>query len=127
MTRKKKSQSTGTAATVAKPWLLPHRDGRRTVDTRRAPEWWISTPEAAEAFLRGLKGVEVFEIGRSAESFLRAGRMLLVARACCVHGEWGGMLKRLNLGDDTQALLGQSFLSKFDISLDRNQMTLRAR
>lgn len=66
MTRKKKSQSTGTAATVAKPWLLPHRDGRRTVDTRRAPEWWISTPAAAEAFLRGLKGVEVFEIGRSA-------------------------------------------------------------
>lgn len=40
------------------------------------------------------------EIGRSAESFLRAGRMLLVARACCVHGEWAGMLKRLNLGDD---------------------------
>lgn len=43
------------------------------------------------------------EIGRSAESFLRAGRMLLVARACCVHGEWGGMLKRLNLGE-TSAL-----------------------
>ncbi|APW48194.1 hypothetical protein BLL52_1940 [Rhodoferax antarcticus ANT.BR] len=33
----------------------------------------------------------------------------------------------LNLGSDTQALLGQSFLSKFDISLTQNQMTLRAR
>ena len=51
-------------------------------------------PDHYEAAIR-------IEIGRSAESFLRAGRMLLVARACCVHGEWGGMLKRLNLGDDT--------------------------
>jgi aspartyl protease family protein len=33
----------------------------------------------------------------------------------------------LNLGDDSQALLGQSFLSKFDISLGQNQMVLRAR
>jgi aspartyl protease family protein len=33
----------------------------------------------------------------------------------------------LNLGDDNQALLGQSFLSKFDISLGQNQMVLRAR
>ena len=33
----------------------------------------------------------------------------------------------LNMGDDTQALLGQSFLSKFDISLNQNQMILRAR
>ena len=33
----------------------------------------------------------------------------------------------LSLGDDTQALLGQSFLSKFDISLSQNQMILRAR
>jgi len=51
-------------------------------------------PDHYEAAIR-------IEIGRSAESFLRAGRMLLVARACCVHGEWGGMLKRLNLGDTT--------------------------
>ena len=33
----------------------------------------------------------------------------------------------LSLGDDSQALLGQSFLSKFDISLGQNQMVLRAR
>ena len=33
----------------------------------------------------------------------------------------------LSLGDDTQALLGQSFLSKFDITLRQNQMVLRAR
>ena len=41
------------------------------------------------------------ELGRSAESFLQAGKMLLVARACTTHGEWGGMLQRLNLGSDT--------------------------
>lgn len=41
------------------------------------------------------------DIGRSAESFLRAGRRLLVARSCANHGEWGGMLQRLKLGDDT--------------------------
>lgn len=51
-------------------------------------------PDHYEAAIR-------IEIGRSAESFLRAGRMLLVARACCAHGEWSGMLRRLNLGDDT--------------------------
>ncbi|MGB3393225.1 MAG: hypothetical protein WA956_05705 [Stenotrophomonas sp.] len=51
-------------------------------------------PDHYEAAIR-------IEIGRSAESFLRAGRMLLVARACCIHGEWGGMLKRLNLGETT--------------------------
>lgn len=33
----------------------------------------------------------------------------------------------LSLGDDKQALLGQSFLSKFDISLGQTQMVLRAR
>ncbi len=33
----------------------------------------------------------------------------------------------LSLGDDSQALLGQSFLSKFDITLRQNQMVLRAR
>jgi len=31
----------------------------------------------------------------------------------------------LSLGDDAQALLGQSFLSKFDITLRQNQMVLR--
>ncbi|MBB1076477.1 clan AA aspartic protease [Rhodoferax sp. 4810] len=33
----------------------------------------------------------------------------------------------LSLGDDAQALLGQSFLSKFDITLSQSQMVLRAR
>lgn len=33
----------------------------------------------------------------------------------------------LVMGDDKQALLGQSFLSKFDISMSQNQMVLRAR
>ncbi len=33
----------------------------------------------------------------------------------------------LNLGDEKDALLGQSFLSKFDITMTKNQMVLRAR
>ena len=57
---------TAKPAKATKPWLLPHQDGKRKVDVLRAPDWWISTPDEAEAFMRGLKGVEVFEIGRSA-------------------------------------------------------------
>lgn len=52
------------------------------------------SPEHYEAEIRQ-------DLGRSAESFLRAGRRLLVVRACTAHGEWSGMLRRLNLGDDT--------------------------
>ena len=33
----------------------------------------------------------------------------------------------LRMGDDNAALLGQSFLSKFDITMGKNQMVLRAR
>ncbi|MDO8448868.1 MAG: retropepsin-like aspartic protease, partial [Rhodoferax sp.] len=33
----------------------------------------------------------------------------------------------LNLGDENEALLGQSFLSKFDITMGKNQMVLRSR
>ena len=51
-------------------------------------------PEHYESAIR-------IEVGRSADSFLRAGRLLLVARTCCAHGEWGEMLKRLNLGETT--------------------------
>ena len=52
------------------------------------------SPEHYEAEIRQ-------DLSRSAESFLRAGRRLLVARACTAHGEWGEMLRRLNLGADT--------------------------
>jgi len=31
------------------------------------------------------------------------------------------------MGDDTRALLGQSFLSKFDMAMSQNQMVLRPR
>lgn len=51
-------------------------------------------PDHYEAAIR-------IEIGRSAESFLRAGRLLLVARECAEHGEWIGMLNRINLGRDS--------------------------
>jgi aspartyl protease family protein len=33
----------------------------------------------------------------------------------------------LRMGEDNEALLGQSFLSKFDIIMGKNQMVLRAR
>lgn len=37
------------------------------------------------------------ELCRGAESFLRAGGLLLVARECASHGEWSGMIGRLGL------------------------------
>lgn len=70
MTRRAKS----TPAKEPAPWLLPHRNGRDLVDTRRAPKWWISAPAEAEKFMRSLEGVEVFELGRSA-----GGRPILAA------------------------------------------------
>ena len=38
----------------------------RSKRKRRAPRWWLTHPEAIETFLRSLRGVKVFEIGRSA-------------------------------------------------------------
>ena len=66
MNDKRTDKPSVTTVIAAKPWLLPHQDGKQKVDVRCAPDWWISTPDEAEAFMRGLKGVEVFEIGRSA-------------------------------------------------------------
>lgn len=43
------------------------------------------------------------ELRRGCEAFIRAGRYLLVARECALHGEWEGMRERLGLGRD-QAL-----------------------
>lgn len=37
-----------------------------TVDTSKAPAWWLSQPDEIEAFLRSLPDVEVLELGRSA-------------------------------------------------------------
>lgn len=37
------------------------------------------------------------ELRRGAEAFVRAGRLLVVARDCATHGEWSGMLERLGL------------------------------
>lgn len=47
-------------------------------------------PDHYEAAIRG-------ELRRGCEAFLRAGRYLIVARACALHGEWQGMLDRLNV------------------------------
>jgi len=43
------------------------------------------------------------ELRRGCEAFIRAGRYLVVARECAMHGEWRGMLERLGIGKD-QAL-----------------------
>jgi hypothetical protein len=37
------------------------------------------------------------EMKRGCEAFLRAGRLLVVAKGCASHGEWSGMLDRLGL------------------------------
>lgn len=37
------------------------------------------------------------ELRRGCDAFLRAGRYLVVARACAAHGEWQGMLERLGI------------------------------
>lgn len=37
------------------------------------------------------------EMKRGCEAFLRAGRLLVVAKGCASHGEWSGMLERLHL------------------------------
>lgn len=50
-------------------------------------------PDHYEAAIRG-------ELRRGCESFLRAGRYLLVARECALHGEWQGLLDRLGIARD---------------------------
>lgn len=47
-------------------------------------------PDHYEAAIRG-------ELRRGCEAFLRAGRYLIVARECALHGEWTGMLQRLGV------------------------------
>lgn len=47
-------------------------------------------PDHYEAAIRG-------ELRRGCEAFLRAGRYLLVARECAVHGEWVSLLTRLGI------------------------------
>jgi hypothetical protein len=47
-------------------------------------------PDHYEAAIRG-------ELRRGCEAFLRAGRYLIVARECALHGEWQGMLQRLGV------------------------------
>lgn len=47
-------------------------------------------PEHYEAAIRQ-------ELRRGCEAFIRAGRYLLVARECALHGEWAGMLSRLGM------------------------------
>jgi len=64
------------ARTRANGWFRKYKSKSR-VDVKKAPKWWPSGPEEAEAFLRSLRGVKASEIGRSA-----GGRPILAA-------EWG--------------------------------------
>ena len=50
-------------------------------------------PDHYEAAIRS-------ELKRGCESFLRAGRYLLVARECALHGEWQGLIDRLGISRD---------------------------
>lgn len=47
-------------------------------------------PDHYESEIRG-------ELRRGCESFLRAGRLLLVARECASHGEWQGIVERVGI------------------------------
>jgi len=55
-------------------YLMPRYKRRGLVDTRKAPDWWLSSPDEVEAYLRSLKGVDVFSLGESA-----GGRPILAA------------------------------------------------
>jgi len=59
------------------PGVFARWDGNGAVDAAAAPGWWPSTAEESERLLRSLRGVKVFEIGRSA-----GGRSILA-------GAWG--------------------------------------
>lgn len=54
--------------------LLRGWKGKARVDVSRVPKWWLTQPEETERFLRSLRGVKVWEIGRSA-----GGRPIIAA------------------------------------------------
>lgn len=77
--------------------LLPP-DTQAIADLHRANhavevEFGDGLPWSAEHYEAEIRG----ELRRGCESFLRAGRLLVVARQCATHGEWSGMLERLGL------------------------------
>ena len=76
-----------------------------TIDTRKAPAWWLSRPDEVEAFLRSLAGVEVFELGRSA-----GGRPILAAawgQREDLPGRTSDSLASAIAGGDPQAFYGK--------------------
>jgi len=89
-------------APSAAPELLPH-DTQAIAELHRASEAVVvefgdGLPWHADHYEAEIRG----ELRRGCESFLRAGRLLVVARQCATHGEWSGMLDRLGL-DRTHA------------------------
>lgn len=58
-------------------------------------------------------------LGGKSASPIKTGLIPMMIFWCVVMG--------LRMGDDNEALLGQSFLSKFDITMEKTQMVLRAR
>ena len=55
-------------------YMVRKYKGRGLMDMRKAPDWWLSSPQEVEDCLRSLKGVDVFSIGESA-----GGRPILAA------------------------------------------------
>ncbi len=66
---------------------------RGMVDTAAAPAWWLSSPDQLRRYLESLRGVKLFEIGRSA-----GGRSILAAA-------WG---QQEALGERTSTSLGSA-------------------
>jgi len=90
---------------------LPHPGAVRAfgdkgmIDTQKAPAWWLSRPDEVEAFLRSLRGVEVFELGRSA-----GGRPILAAawgQREDLPGRTSASLASAIAGGDPQAFYGK--------------------
>jgi hypothetical protein len=75
------------------------------IDARKAPAWWLSQPREIESLLRSLRGVEVFELGRSA-----GGRPILAAawgEREDLPGRTSVSLASAIAGGDSQAFYGK--------------------
>lgn len=78
------------------PELADQRQTEARYNERRElaiAEFGDGLPWSLEHYESEIRG----EMRRGCESFLRAGRYLVVVRECTTHGEWQGMLDRLGL------------------------------
>jgi hypothetical protein len=68
----------------------------RARQTQLVEQFGDGLPWHADHYEAAIRG----ELRRGCEAFLRAGRYLMVARECALHGEWQGMLDRLGIARD---------------------------